>query len=250
MGSSHDSGDGDTLLSAGEQRARCGGVARSEPGLLDRAGEGKGARRGQRRVRPGEWTAVMGPSGSGKSPLLHCAAGLEQVSGGQVLLGGRDITAASDDELTALRRREVGFVFQSFNLIGSLTAEQNVALPLKLAGEYLQRMSGRYWRASASMLAPQESQHGAGRPGVQCSRRLIGEQHRGAGHHGPRDRHPLLLPTGQFAGSVPHPGRTGSSVCPAASAWASPWPGSSWRRGARLGAGRWSRCETPGRPYA
>ncbi|GAA1950614.1 ABC transporter ATP-binding protein [Amycolatopsis minnesotensis] len=82
----------------------------------------------------GSWTAVMGPSGSGKSTLLHCAAGLETVTSGQVSLGGADITSASDAALTALRRREVGFVFQSFNLVGSLTAEQNVALPLKLAG--------------------------------------------------------------------------------------------------------------------
>ena len=82
----------------------------------------------------GGWTAVMGPSGSGKSTLLHCAAGLERVDAGQVLLGDTDITAASDDELTALRRTRIGFVFQSFNLIGSLTAEQNVALPLRLAG--------------------------------------------------------------------------------------------------------------------
>ncbi|GHE85342.1 ABC transporter ATP-binding protein [Amycolatopsis deserti] len=82
----------------------------------------------------GSWTAVMGPSGSGKSTLLHCAAGLERVTSGQVLLGGQDITTAGDADLTALRRREIGFVFQSFNLIGSLTAEQNVALPLKLAG--------------------------------------------------------------------------------------------------------------------
>ena len=82
----------------------------------------------------GGWTAVMGPSGSGKSTLLHCAAGLERVDGGRVLIGDTDITTAGDRELTALRRTRVGFVFQSFNLIGSLTAEQNVALPLRLAG--------------------------------------------------------------------------------------------------------------------
>lgn len=85
-------------------------------------------------VVPGSWTAVMGPSGSGKSTLLHCAAGLEQVTAGRVVLAGQDITGASDAELTRLRRTEVGFVFQSFNLIGSLTAEQNVAMPLRLAG--------------------------------------------------------------------------------------------------------------------
>ncbi len=82
----------------------------------------------------GSWTAVMGPSGSGKSTLLHCAAGLERVTAGQVVVAGNDITGASEAELTRLRRTVVGFVFQSFNLIGSLTAEQNVAMPLRLAG--------------------------------------------------------------------------------------------------------------------
>jgi putative ABC transport system ATP-binding protein len=83
----------------------------------------------------GSWTAVMGPSGSGKSTLLHLAAGLEHADAGRILLGDTDLTTASDNELTALRRTRIGFVFQSFNLIGSLTAEQNVALPLRLAGQ-------------------------------------------------------------------------------------------------------------------
>ncbi|NYI05135.1 ABC transporter ATP-binding protein [Allostreptomyces psammosilenae] len=87
----------------------------------------------------GSWTAVMGPSGSGKSTLLHCAAGLDRVSAGRVLLAGRDITTASDNDLTELRRDTIGFVFQNFNLIGSLTAEQNVALPLKLSGARVPR---------------------------------------------------------------------------------------------------------------
>jgi putative ABC transport system ATP-binding protein len=86
------------------------------------------------RVPVGSWTAIMGPSGSGKSTLMHCAAGLERVTSGRVLIAGRDITTASDTELTRLRRTTVGFVFQSFNLIGSFTAAQNVAMPLKLAG--------------------------------------------------------------------------------------------------------------------
>ncbi|WP_207945012.1 ABC transporter ATP-binding protein [Actinomadura rubrisoli] len=85
------------------------------------------------------WTAVMGPSGSGKSTLLHCAAGLDRVNRGQVFLAGQEVTAAPDRVLTELRRRTVGFVFQSFNLIGSLTAEQNVTLPLKLAGVRVRR---------------------------------------------------------------------------------------------------------------
>ncbi|MBL7261317.1 ABC transporter ATP-binding protein [Paractinoplanes lichenicola] len=91
----------------------------------------------------GGWTAVMGPSGSGKSTLLHCAAGLEKVDSGRVLLGDADLTAASDAELTALRRTRIGFVFQSFNLIGALTAEQNVALPLRLAGQRPRRADVR-----------------------------------------------------------------------------------------------------------
>ncbi|GAA4631943.1 ABC transporter ATP-binding protein [Actinoallomurus vinaceus] len=91
----------------------------------------------------GSWTAVMGPSGSGKSTLLHCAAGLEKASGGRVLLRGQDITSAPDSALTALRRHTVGFVFQTFNLVGSLTAEQNVALPLKLARRTVSRQAVR-----------------------------------------------------------------------------------------------------------
>lgn len=87
----------------------------------------------------GSWTAVMGPSGSGKSTLLHCAAGLERVSAGRVWIAGDEITKASDAELTRLRRTEVGFVFQTFNLIGPLTAEQNVAMPLRLAGSRPER---------------------------------------------------------------------------------------------------------------
>ena len=82
----------------------------------------------------GSWTAVMGPSGSGKSTLLNCAGGLERPTAGRVVVAGRDITDASDAELTGLRQHTIGFVFQHFNLISSLTAEQNVAMPLRLAG--------------------------------------------------------------------------------------------------------------------
>jgi putative ABC transport system ATP-binding protein len=99
----------------------------------------------------GTWTAVMGPSGSGKSTLLHCAAGLDRVTSGRVLLAGRDITAAPDSVLTALRRRTVGFVFQSFNLIASLTAEQNVAFPSKLAGVRVSRSDVRQCLAGVGL---------------------------------------------------------------------------------------------------
>ncbi|AQS68090.1 ABC transporter ATP-binding protein [Streptomyces pactum] len=82
----------------------------------------------------GTFTAVMGPSGSGKSTLLQCAAGLDRPTSGSVALGGTELTGLSERRLTLLRRERVGFVFQAFNLLPSLTAEQNVALPLRLAG--------------------------------------------------------------------------------------------------------------------
>lgn len=85
-------------------------------------------------VRPGTFTAVMGPSGSGKSTLLHCAAGLDRPTSGTVEVGGVDLTGLSKRRLTLLHRDRIGFVFQSFNLVPSLTAAQNVALPLRLAG--------------------------------------------------------------------------------------------------------------------
>ena len=82
----------------------------------------------------GTFTAVMGPSGSGKSTLLQCAAGLDRPTGGAVTVGGTDLSTLSETGLTLLRRDRIGFVFQAFNLLSSLTAEQNVALPLRLAG--------------------------------------------------------------------------------------------------------------------
>ncbi|MEU0582321.1 ABC transporter ATP-binding protein [Streptomyces sp. NPDC006132] len=84
--------------------------------------------------RAGSFTAVMGPSGSGKSTLLQCAAGLDRPTSGSVTVGGTELTGLSERRLTLLRRERVGFVFQAFNLLPSLTAEQNVALPLRLAG--------------------------------------------------------------------------------------------------------------------
>jgi putative ABC transport system ATP-binding protein len=82
----------------------------------------------------GQFTAIMGPSGSGKSTLLHCLAGLDALSSGQVFLGDTDLSALSDRELTLLRRDQVGFVFQSFNLVPTLSAAENIRLPLTLAG--------------------------------------------------------------------------------------------------------------------
>ena len=83
----------------------------------------------------GEFTAVMGPSGSGKSTLVHALAGLDHVDAGQVLLGDTDLTTLSERERTLLRRERLGFVFQSFNLVPALSAQENIALPLTLAGK-------------------------------------------------------------------------------------------------------------------
>ncbi|MFF3211100.1 ABC transporter ATP-binding protein [Streptomyces sp. NPDC002886] len=83
----------------------------------------------------GSFTAVMGPSGSGKSTFLQCAAGLDLPTEGSVRLGGTEITGMNENELTELRRSRLGFVFQAFNLLPSLTVEQNVLLPMHLAGD-------------------------------------------------------------------------------------------------------------------
>jgi putative ABC transport system ATP-binding protein len=82
----------------------------------------------------GRFTAIMGPSGSGKSTLVHCLAGLDSLSDGRVLVGDIELGARSDRELTLLRRTRIGFVFQAFNLVPTLTARENITLPLALAG--------------------------------------------------------------------------------------------------------------------
>jgi putative ABC transport system ATP-binding protein len=86
-------------------------------------------------IQSGKLTAVMGPSGSGKSTLMHILAGLDRPNEGQVTIAGTDITELGDTELTKLRREHIGFIFQFFNLLPMLSAEANVVLPLKLAGE-------------------------------------------------------------------------------------------------------------------
>jgi putative ABC transport system ATP-binding protein len=82
----------------------------------------------------GEFTAVMGPSGSGKSTLMHCCAALDTPTSGSVFVGDTELSRLNDKELTRLRRDEIGFVFQSFNLVPTLTAEENILLPLSIAG--------------------------------------------------------------------------------------------------------------------
>ncbi len=110
-------------------------------GLTRRYGEGDTAVDALRgvslEIARGELTAVMGPSGSGKSTLMHILAGLDRPTSGSVEIDGSDITKLGDNGLTKLRRRHIGFVFQFFNLLPMLTAEENIALPLNLAGTKL-----------------------------------------------------------------------------------------------------------------
>jgi putative ABC transport system ATP-binding protein len=92
-------------------------------------------------IAASRFTAIMGPSGSGKSTLMHCLAGLDVLSGGHVYLGDTDLSDLSDRDLTLLRRTRIGFVFQAFNLVPTLTAIENITLPLMLAG----RRPDRAW---------------------------------------------------------------------------------------------------------
>ncbi|MBN1656972.1 MAG: ABC transporter ATP-binding protein [Anaerolineae bacterium] len=94
-------------------------------------------------VQPGEFVAVMGPSGSGKSTLLHLLGGLDAPSDGEVTLGGRRLAHLSDDEVTIIRRRQVGFIFQFFNLLPTLNAAENVALPLLIDGKRIEEYAER-----------------------------------------------------------------------------------------------------------
>jgi len=87
----------------------------------------------------GRFTAVMGPSGSGKSTLLHCMAGLDRPTSGQAFIGKQDISQLNDTGITRLRRDRIGFIFQSFNLVPTLTAAENITLPLDLAGTKVDR---------------------------------------------------------------------------------------------------------------
>jgi putative ABC transport system ATP-binding protein len=94
-------------------------------------------------VQQGEFVAIMGPSGSGKSTLLHLMGGLDAPTDGEVSLGGRKLAHMSDDEVTIIRRRQVGFIFQFFNLLPTLSAAENVALPLLIDGKRMGDYAGR-----------------------------------------------------------------------------------------------------------
>jgi putative ABC transport system ATP-binding protein len=125
----------------------------------------------------GKFTAVMGPSGSGKSTLMHCMAGLDPPTSGQTYIGGVDISRLDDAGLTRLRRDKLGFVFQSFNLVPTLSAAENITLPVDLAG----RKVDRDWFAQlvdqlgiAGRLAHRPSEMSGGQQQrVACARALI-----------------------------------------------------------------------------
>src|SRR5690606_8015102 len=120
-------------------------VAAGTDGAVKVYGEGETAVRALDGVTvafvAGRFTAIMGPSGSGKSTLLHCTAGLDTLTAGTAYIGDRDLSTLDDTELTVLRRERVGFVFQAYNLVPTLSAEENITLPLALAG----RKGDRDW---------------------------------------------------------------------------------------------------------
>ena len=126
----------------------------------------------------GAFTAIMGPSGSGKSTLMHCLAGLDSVTSGRVFLGDIEVTALDDKKLTTLRRDRLGFVFQSFNLVPTLTALENITLPLDLAGrkpdrEWLDRIIDTVGLADRLSHRPSELSGGQ-QQRVACARAMAG----------------------------------------------------------------------------
>ena len=126
----------------------------------------------------GEFAAVMGPSGSGKSTLMHCMAGLDSASSGSAFIGERELGKLDDAELTQLRRDRIGFVFQSFNLIPTLTAEENITLPADLAGTevdaaWFDLLIGQLGLADRLSHRPSELSGGQ-QQRIACARALVG----------------------------------------------------------------------------
>jgi putative ABC transport system ATP-binding protein len=136
-----------TPTSAGSAGTPAGTAARAD-NLSKRYGAGDGAVAALDQVSvslvEGEFTAIMGPSGSGKSTLLHMLAGLDRPSSGEVFLGDAELSSLNDKKLTMLRRDKIGFIFQSFNLLPTMTAAENIVLPMRIAG----RKPDEHWVAS------------------------------------------------------------------------------------------------------
>ena len=131
----------------------------------------------------GRYTAIMGPSGSGKSTLMHCVAGLDTLTSGQVFIDGVELGSLSDKELTRLRRERIGFVFQSFNLIPTLDALENITLPIDLAGDQGRPGVGRPGRQDRRARRPAQA------PAVGALRRAAAARGRGPGAGQPAGDH-------------------------------------------------------------
>jgi putative ABC transport system ATP-binding protein len=146
----------------------------------------------------GSFTAVMGPSGSGKSTLLQCAAGLDRPTSGEIRVAGHDLGGLSEANLTVLRRERIGLAFQSFNLLPSLTAELNVALPLRLAGRKPRRRQIRDALAAAGL--ENRARH--------CPAELSGETAAAGGDSQGASHRPEVIfadePTGATQNDPPH----------------------------------------------
>jgi len=129
--------------------------------------------------RRGEFTAIMGPSGSGKSTLMHCLAGLDVATSGTVAIGSTDLTGLSDKKMTKLRRDRIGFVFQAYNLVPTLTAIENITLPLDIAGkkpnaQWLQQIITTLGLADRLTHRPSELSGGQ-QQRVACARALVSQ---------------------------------------------------------------------------
>jgi putative ABC transport system ATP-binding protein len=157
-----------------QHRHQRGQRDRRDEALRQRRRRRRRARRRQHRFEAGRFTAIMGPSGSGKSTLLHVLAGLDRPTAGTITISGVDITKLSDKKLTLLRRDKLGFIFQSFNLLPTLTAAENITLPIRIAG----RKPDQYWidtivqtvglsgrLGTARRSSPAASSSGSPRPG-------------------------------------------------------------------------------------
>ncbi|MFF4123966.1 ABC transporter ATP-binding protein [Microbispora rosea] len=158
-------------------------------------GKGQGAVAALREVSVtipgGSFTAVMGPSGSGKSTFLHCAAGLDTPSSGSVRLGGTELSGMDETRLTELRRQRIGFVFQAFNLVSSLTVLENITLPMRLAGARVDRawleeivgrvgLEGRTGRRPAQLSGGQQQRVAIARALVTRPQVVFGDEPTGA----------------------------------------------------------------------
>lgn len=127
----------------------------------------------------GEFTAIMGPSGSGKSTLMHCMAGLDTPTSGSVFIGDTDLADLRDKEITALRRDRLGFIFQAFNLVPTLTAEENITLPAKIAGgdvdkQWFDEVTARFGITDRLDHRPAELSGGQ-QQRVACARAIVGK---------------------------------------------------------------------------